>query len=239
MPSVEESVQLYLQLVEHHEKQGHSQERDRFLLLAADAALTSGRTEQAERLRRTLLERNPHHMLKPYRSLAEALQADDVRAYVEQLRQKYPPREALLQSSAKKEGETGFAHESDEEFSLPLDLKPEKLDEDVPLFLPEPEPPRPAKKEPPVADFAPPFSTPGRRPESADQPAAAGAKVFNLLPAQEVDKRRARRGTEVGPVIATDDTLHPGAWVGTALFAIALAAGFALLVYAIVMPLVK
>ena len=64
--------------------------RDRFLVLAADAALLAGKTDEAERLRLRLLKVNPHHMLKPYPSFAQALKAPDVLTYVKDLRVNYP-----------------------------------------------------------------------------------------------------------------------------------------------------
>ena len=64
MPSPDALVTIYKELADRHERQGQSQMRDRFLVLAADAALRAGRDEEAERLRRQLLQRIPHHMLR-------------------------------------------------------------------------------------------------------------------------------------------------------------------------------
>src|SRR5205085_11918442 len=64
------------------------------LVLAADAALAAGSGDEAERLRLRLLQLNPHHMLKPYSSFAQALEAPDVSTYVRDLRQNYPPEVA-------------------------------------------------------------------------------------------------------------------------------------------------
>src|SRR5262245_55499385 len=102
MASVDHVVRVYQQLAERYEKQGQAQMRDRFLVLAADAALSGGRADDAERLRGRLLQQNPHHLLRPYASLAEALKVADVRSYVTDLRRSYPPETAenLLQSPA-------------------------------------------------------------------------------------------------------------------------------------------
>jgi hypothetical protein len=47
-----------------------------------------------------LLERNPHHLLKPFASLAEALKTPDVQNYVSGLRRGYPPEsvDSLLEA---------------------------------------------------------------------------------------------------------------------------------------------
>jgi hypothetical protein len=74
--------------------------RDRFLLLGAAALLSSGRREEAEKLRLRLLELNPSHLLKPFASLSEALKSRDIVDYIEGLRRSYPPQtaEQLLES---------------------------------------------------------------------------------------------------------------------------------------------
>jgi len=83
-------LQVYKQLATCYERRGQAQMRDRFLVLAADAAHASGRTDEAEQLRARLLQVNPHHLLKPYTSFAQAREAPDVETYVRSLRQNYP-----------------------------------------------------------------------------------------------------------------------------------------------------
>src|SRR5262249_7721987 len=87
-------LMVYRDLAEYHERQGLDQLRDRFLVLAAAAAQTSGQSEEAERLRQRLLKGKPTHFLRPFTSMAQALQAPEVQTYVEDLRQEYPPRAA-------------------------------------------------------------------------------------------------------------------------------------------------
>ena len=74
--------------------------RDRFLVLAADTALALGNDREAERLRRHLLEQNPHHMLRPFATFIEALRSPDVQRYLNDLRRTYPPEtaQALFES---------------------------------------------------------------------------------------------------------------------------------------------
>src|SRR5579864_7412990 len=94
MPSAKRTVEIYSELAALEDQRGDAQMRDRFLILAADAALNLGARVQAEQLRERLLEHNPHHLLRPYPSMQEALQSPDVAGYVTDLRRQYPPTEA-------------------------------------------------------------------------------------------------------------------------------------------------
>jgi hypothetical protein len=95
-------ARTYQALAEGHERQGQGQMRDRFLVLAADAAFASGERDEAERLRLQLLQYNPHHLLKPYQSFAEALKSPDVQNYINALRRSHPPERALGLLAAQK-----------------------------------------------------------------------------------------------------------------------------------------
>lgn len=86
---------LYEQLAEKYHTKGRFPERDRFLILAADAAWNAGQPEEAERFRRRILEVNPNHLLRPYPSFADSLKSADILAYVQQLRRGYPRERAL------------------------------------------------------------------------------------------------------------------------------------------------
>jgi hypothetical protein len=93
-------LRTYKDLADWYERQGQPAMRDRFLVLAADAALSAGQPEEAERLRQRLLQTNPHHMLKPFSSFQQALQSSSIQIYIHDLRMNYPPETAqdLLQS---------------------------------------------------------------------------------------------------------------------------------------------
>ena len=84
-------AEQYEDLANHFAKRGESRQRDQCLVLAADAALRDDRPLEAERLRRRLLLTNANHLLRPYRSMAEAMQSNDVREYVADLRLQWPP----------------------------------------------------------------------------------------------------------------------------------------------------
>src|SRR5262249_46286182 len=82
---------MYEDLANHYARYGESRQRDNCLVLAADAALSAGSPEEAERLRRRLLLTNPHHLLRPYSSMVEAMQTQDVRDFVADLRKQISP----------------------------------------------------------------------------------------------------------------------------------------------------
>jgi hypothetical protein len=73
------SLQVYEELATWYDRQGQAKLRDWFLVLAADLALTLGQRDLAERFRQRLLHANPHHLLRPFATFAEALQAADVK----------------------------------------------------------------------------------------------------------------------------------------------------------------
>jgi hypothetical protein len=94
------TLQVYKELADWYERQGQAAMRDRFLVLAAEAAFSAGKTEEAERLRQRLLQGNPHHMLKPFSSFGQALQSTNIQIYIHDLQANYPAEtaEGLLQN---------------------------------------------------------------------------------------------------------------------------------------------
>jgi hypothetical protein len=93
-------LRIYRELADWYERHNEGARRDRFLVLAMDAAQRAGQAEEAEKLRRHLLHLSPHHMLRPFASFTEARQATDVKEYLRELRVKYPSEVAqeLLKS---------------------------------------------------------------------------------------------------------------------------------------------
>ena len=100
----------YEELANHFARQGESRQRDHCLVLAADAALNADQPEEAERLRKRLLLTNPNHMLRPYVSMAEAMQSSDVHDFVADLRKQWPPETVakLLNQSAPAEAPAAY-----------------------------------------------------------------------------------------------------------------------------------
>jgi hypothetical protein len=115
MASTQQSVRVYRELAELYDRQGEQQMRDRFLVLAADAALAAGMKDEAERLRQRLLQHNPHHLLKPFASFADAMRSTDVQNYVTALRRSHPYEKAehLLETMRTKPGVTAAAPRPD------------------------------------------------------------------------------------------------------------------------------
>ncbi len=90
MPAADRKIETYRELADIYDRQGQAQMRDRFLVLAADTAYSGGQTQEAERLRDRLLRLNPHHLLKPYDSYAEAVKSPDIGNYLTALRRSHP-----------------------------------------------------------------------------------------------------------------------------------------------------
>jgi hypothetical protein len=103
------SLDTYRELADWYERLGQTTMRDRFLMLAADAAMQAGHPEEAERYRQRLLSGSRHHMLRPYGSWAEASAAPDVQAYLRDLRLNYPPEVAQKLLAGLKQGGGGAA----------------------------------------------------------------------------------------------------------------------------------
>lgn len=103
-------IEVYQGIAEEFHRLEVPQKRDRFLLLAADTAYARGDRQEAERLRRLILNRNPNHLLKPYATFEEALRSADIQTYLQQLRLRYPPESAMeLWAQLKRTGQTTVA----------------------------------------------------------------------------------------------------------------------------------
>ncbi len=245
MPAPEETINLYFNLAEEHERTGQVQERDRFLVLAADAAFTAGREEQAEQLRRTLLARNPHHLLKPYASYAEAIGSRDILVYVQQLRRSFPYEKAEHLLVSLRGGGTSLKPvvPPDEEFDLPMDADAGGSDRPRSTLGPVPKPPSPTPRRETVA----PFSVEPPSKSSAKPQPARGPQPFGVTPSA---KPTAKAGNPLGFLTQESRALvrrpapepeapPAGGWVGAFLFVVVLCAGLALFGYTFVWPFVK
>jgi hypothetical protein len=217
-------VAVYNELAEFEEQRGESQPRDRFLILAADAALAQGDNDRAEELRRRLLEFNPHHLLKPYPTFADSLKAPDVFGYVADLRHSYPPEEAQrLLASMRGGAETA----EPEPFPKPAAQVEDEPEEPLIYPLSRREPPPPAPEKPAAAP--PPRPAPSSRPparllvEPAPEPAQADDEVYPL-------PRRTKVRREEAPPPPVSD------WVASFLFAILLIAALGLATYTLARP---
>lgn len=252
MTAANHALELYQQLAGWYEKQGQAQMRDRFWVLAADAALTAKDPEAAERFRMRLLQQNPHHLLKPYASFAEAMKVPDVQTYVADLRRSYPPEMAEhLLESARAEGEPApLTAEPDLPGLEPLPEEPEVLQfyrvhgdlEEIPepvkqrqapvagpVVPPSAAPaPIPLAPEPPARK--PPTSpSPAPRPPTLKPPRSPGVSPYAVQPPAPSRARPSARQRE-------EEDAAAGRWVSSALFVLVLGAGLVLAAYALVRP---
>lgn len=247
-------VSVYQQLADHHERQGNAHLCDYFLVLAADAALLAGLPDEAERIRQRLLRLNPHHLLRPFGSLTEALDSADVQDYLDFLRQKYPPpaAEELLRSLEEVPPTAGS------ETDLPPTMALLEVDE----VLPEPppnlyetlkvyrvqEPPVEPTARPSAAPPPPPVKkkptlqpVPKPRPQYVDGPAAP-PPPRPARPRPMVPRRPEPEPGILRPPPREDDgprEAGAGAWVSVGLFVVVLTAGVVLAAYTLAGPFLR
>lgn len=111
MGTMIDNLSVYRELADTYERLGQVSMRDRFLILAADAAFQAGQAAEAERLRQRLLQGNRHHLLRPFASFAEATAEPGVQSYLGDLRVNYPPETAReLLESLQSPGESALDH---------------------------------------------------------------------------------------------------------------------------------
>lgn len=257
------TLQVYRELADWYERQGQPAMRDRFLILAAEAAFAAGKPEEAERLRQRLLQGNPHHMLKPFSSFSQALQSTNIQIYIHDLQVNYPPEnaETLLQNlrggpspptpvpggeRGKGEGavpRTAPLIDIRDDRTLPLgntieSLKVYPLREEPEATLP-PSPPPTAKptnlNRPPQRKptTAPPASPPPR-PSTLNPPAS---RPQPAIPLAAPPARPARPAVVPSPSLPPLEPAAPGgAWLTLLLFGMTVTAGVALAVYALARP---
>jgi hypothetical protein len=246
----------YLKLSEWYNRKGQAQQRDRFLVLAADSAQAAGKPEDAEKLRLRLLKHNPHHLLRPYASFEQAMSSADVQSYVNDLRNSYPPRKAAEMLATASQGSSQPAAQPK---PLPPTLPVVDLDAEIadraakePLKVyrmreegaPVPKtsthgygeraarttaPPAPARNQAPPTTSARPATT--VRP-TAPMRAVMSPAVYSLAP--ERSPQSAALKQQYDPEAVAEST--GGGWVGTSLFVLVLVTGMALSVYALVGP---
>ncbi len=217
MPSPTTPVKLYQQLAEESQRTGRTEDRERFWLLAADAALQAGKPEEAERLRRTVLSHNANHFLRPYNSFAEAIKTPDILKYIQDLRKHYPPAQAeRLLESLRAQAAAKAASEQNVNKAALATLQPNQA-------LPVARRPQPAAVPPPP------------------EPARTGiSDVFQMAPRQsEGPAKKAQRPTGQPRKSPSVREFQAGAWIGTLLFLALLVAGLAAIAQLFVLPLLR
>lgn len=231
MAPADKSVRIYEELARCYDRQ--PQVRDRFLVLASDAALTVGLVDEAERLRAELLRVNPQHMVKPFASMSQAMQSADFKNYVEGLRRSYPRTVAenllvnakagagedwvpqpMPQSAPVNEGAGAYSFQA--EIATQRQAPAAKITRSTSADRTQPLPGLPvqavASAPAPRLPAAVPVEKP--RPPRSNGPAPQPASVF--IPVEPTNRERQRMA---------------GRWVADALFLLVLVAALALLIY--------
>ncbi len=211
MRNPETMLRVYEELADRFVAQHEPRFRDHCLVLAADAALAADKPQEAERLRQSLLQHNPHHLLRPFASMTEAMQAPDVQEYIADLRRQWPPE--FVQKLYLGGRDVPMPVESPERPTAPQ--RTERGTRDATLA---PAPPVPGKhaEAPPIAAAAPP---------APRRPAVAAPMV--APPVHD----RAVGGTPLPPV-------NPAAiWMATMLLMLGIAAAVGLFFIAFIWPL--
>jgi hypothetical protein len=238
MATSEQIVRTYEELAGHFDRQGEAPMRDRYLVLAADSALRGGMSDAAERLRGRLLQLNPHHLLRPFATLPEAMQSPDVQSYVSGLRRSYPPERAaqllgslgpmatepvaIVPAATNPPGVLKVYRGQDPEPRPPAAAAPPAPALAPPPPQPAPQPVRPAavavapRANPPAPPLVPVRPTPPPPPPTPSPDAATPISTV-VLPHEETE----------GPA---------GAWVATVLFVIVLVGALALAVQTLFRP---
>jgi hypothetical protein len=248
--------QLYQQLAEQYEYRSEPKMRDRFLILAADTAASSGQGPEAERLLQRLLRSSPHHMLKAFTTFAEAAQAEHIRTYIDDLQKNYPQdtAENLLLSLRQDQG----LPPAPATWATPMPVVPTRTDDidsdqTLPGLLPEepdafnlmpmnePDdktqviPTKPAAQPRPVARPAqtqPPTPYPVVKPLPVTQSDSAPPRPRQPVPPKSVKPKPAGKTTR-----RCKPQKEPGGgWLSMMLFGVVLMLGLVLVYYALLRP---
>jgi len=236
MPAANEKIRVYRELAEIYDGQGQAQMRDRFLVLAADTALAAGQAEDAERLRAHLLRLNPHHLLKPYDSFAEAAKSADVENYLSALRRSHPYErtehllETLRQGGTPSKRESVAGDEGATRGSVP-DLQVFRVVDVGETPRADPSRSRSVNLEPSASRARP--SKPAGSPAPASQPKRPPNVPSVYAMRQDHPASSDKVGFEV-----VDDGRVGGAWISTGLAVLALIGGIVLAVYTLARPFV-
>jgi hypothetical protein len=213
MRNPETMLRVYEELANRFVQQNEPRFRDHCLVLAADAALSADKPQEGERLRQRLLQHNPHHLLRPFATMTEAMQAPDVQEYITDLRRQWPPE--FVQKLYLSGRDAPVPAESMP--SEPTAPSPTERGTKDATVAPAP-PKEPKHVAAPAAAVAPP--APPRR-------AAVAAAVARPAPAVVYDR-----------VPAPAPPINPAAvWMATMLLLLGIASGLALFFIAFVWPL--
>jgi hypothetical protein len=226
MGTADKTIAVYQELADWHDRHQQTQLRDRFLVLAADAAQSAGSFRQAEQLRQVLLQLNPAHMLKLHKSFAEAVRSADVRTLLADLRQSYPPSAAgdLLKSLQAEQGGDGVEPPVATLASPPV---AKQADVAQPVYQLKDDVPAATRR---IAGAVP-LAMP-----AAHRPAAPVLTPSIYRPEPEPPLRAGAKAERTGE--RNRDRLAAN-WLASALFVLVLVSGLALAFYTLVWPLLR
>jgi hypothetical protein len=113
---------VYLHLARASELRRRPHVRDRLFVLAAVIAADAGLPRIAAYCRHRVLQHNPHHMIRRWPSLAEALQDADFIYFLRHLQRRFPPEKAerMLEKLDIEMGRERDAYYTDEEYAAAL-----------------------------------------------------------------------------------------------------------------------
>jgi hypothetical protein len=242
------ATELYQQIADAYHGQGKYQERDRFLVLAVDAAHTAGQNTLAERLRARLLELNPNHLIKPYPSVPAALQAQNFVTYLSQLRKNYPISKAQsllneLAATQKQRPKRTMLAESSFPSAEPIDdrQQPAWSQMDVTLRTKVTESPVSRRMvDPELIPFEPPPLTPTIPMQPYNDPLANVPPPVSRPAPLPFSVEPPQRRPEIVPapprVNSSIVESASGVWIGNLLFVVLFLASLVLLGYVFVLP---
>ncbi len=241
------TLQVYRELADWYERQGAAAMRDRFLILAGEAAYSAGNPDEAERLRQRLLQGNPHHMLKPFSSFAQALQSTNIQTYIHDLQVNYPMETAENLLRTLRDGAPSAPPNSSGNSTLGV------VPQTAPLIEIRDEPTLPMEplkvyslREEPQRTTVP---TPPIKPTHLNRPAARKPVVVPLerpsleapMPRSQSAPARPPRPTALPTPIPSllpppEPSAPAGLWLTHLLLGMTVTAGAALVVYTLVRP---
>jgi hypothetical protein len=234
MPAANRKLTTYREVAECYDRCGHDTMRDRFLVLAADAALSMSQIDEAERLRIHLLERNPHHLLQPYASFEEAMKSVDVQNYVAALRRSHPFEKAEYLLETMRSPSIGQAEQPAEAKNRPIPRAEQEARDQAHIYLLQPSLPEPKPIRSPFNDpSVPPKSKSASQSKGQAMPIRADRDpdVYPIQPDLGV-KARSRGSAET----STEWKESPDALVSIFLAVLVFLGGLALALYALAWP---
>lgn len=130
MPEADQTLGMYLHLVQASRLRRQPMVRDKLLVLAGVQAHEMGLQPIADLCRHTILSHNPRHLMRRWSTVSEAFADDEFQLYLRQLRRRYSREkiEHMVTSLRIELGRERQAYENDLEYAAALlGAKPESI----------------------------------------------------------------------------------------------------------------